>query len=337
MRIRQLSLALAAVAVAAVVCWAQDAPAPSDKPRNYSPYPGKTFPNRVYFGDTHLHTSYSTDAGMVGNTLGPEEAYRFARGEEVLQSHGLRAQLQRPLGFSRDLGSCREPRSRADDRRVEPGAAQDGVRPQSARPGQVRQGCRSVRRLDSADERPSGSPEGARADHAHDVAAHHRGRREIQRAGALHRLHRLRVDVDARAATTFTATSSFATARTRRTRSSRSRNYDTVDAEDLWKWMASYEQKTGGKVLAIPHNGNLSNGLMFDDVTLTTKKPLDRDYAERRMRWERLYEVTQMKGDRRDAPGAVAERRVRALRALGQGQLRHRGEDHGHAAARVRA
>ena len=56
-------------------------------------------PNRVYFGDTHLHTSFSTDAGFVGNTLGPEEAYRFARGEEVMQSHGLRAKLLRPLDF----------------------------------------------------------------------------------------------------------------------------------------------------------------------------------------------------------------------------------------------
>ncbi len=57
------------------------------------------------------------------------------------------------------------------------------------------------------------------------------------------------------------------------------------------------KRKPAARVLAIPHNGNLSNGLMFDDVTLTTKKPLDRDYAERRMRWEPLYEVTQMKGD----------------------------------------
>lgn len=72
--------------------------------------------------------------------------------------------------------------------------------------------------------------------------------------------------------------------------------YDSVDPEDLWKWMAATEQKTGARVLAIPHNGNLSNGLMFDDVTLTTKKPLDRDYAKQRMRWEPLYEVTQMKG-----------------------------------------
>jgi len=74
-------------------------------------------------------------------------------------------------------------------------------------------------------------------------------------------------------------------------------NYDSSDPEDLWKWMAAYEAKTGGKLLAIPHNGNLSNGLMFDDVTFTDKKTLDRDYAERRMRWEPVYEVTQMKGD----------------------------------------
>ena len=73
--------------------------------------------------------------------------------------------------------------------------------------------------------------------------------------------------------------------------------YDSVDPEDLWNWMASYEQRTGGKVLAIPHNGNLSLGLMFDDVTLTTKEPIDRDYATSRMRWEPIYEVTQSKGD----------------------------------------
>jgi len=72
--------------------------------------------------------------------------------------------------------------------------------------------------------------------------------------------------------------------------------YDSQDPEDLWKWMAAYEKKTGGKMLAIPHNGNLSNGLMFDDVNLTAKKPLDRAYAEQRMRWEPIYEVTQRRG-----------------------------------------
>ena len=65
----------------------------AETPRIYSPYVARTvtdsnFAEGVYWGDTHLHTSYSTDAGMLGNTLGPEEAYRFARGEEVLSAAG---------------------------------------------------------------------------------------------------------------------------------------------------------------------------------------------------------------------------------------------------------
>ena len=66
---------------------------------------------------------------------------------------------------------------------------------------------------------------------------------------------------------------------------------------DLWKWMAAYEEKTGGDVLAIAHNGNLSNGRMFPIIESFTGKPIDRDYAETRARWERLYEATQIKGD----------------------------------------
>src|SRR5690349_7990818 len=87
------------VLVCATAVRAQDSPGPTNDKIDYSPYPTKNFPNRVYFGDTHLHTSYSTDAGMIGNTLGPEEAYRFARGEEVKSSSGLPAKLQRPLDF----------------------------------------------------------------------------------------------------------------------------------------------------------------------------------------------------------------------------------------------
>ena len=65
---------------------------------------------------------------------------------------------------------------------------------------------------------------------------------------------------------------------------------------DLWKWMAGFEEKTGGNVLAIAHNGNLSNGRMFPTVE-AFGKPVDRAYAENRAKWERLYEATQTKGD----------------------------------------
>ena len=68
-------------------------------PAEYSPYLQHHYPDRAYFGDTHVHTSYSTDAGFFGNRLGPDEAYRFAKGEEVTASSGVRTRLLRPLDF----------------------------------------------------------------------------------------------------------------------------------------------------------------------------------------------------------------------------------------------
>jgi hypothetical protein len=67
--------------------------------RHYSPGVGQNFPIRVFWGDTHLHTAYSTDAGMAGATVGLDDAYRFARGEEVLSHTKQRVKLRRPLDF----------------------------------------------------------------------------------------------------------------------------------------------------------------------------------------------------------------------------------------------
>ena len=141
------------------------------------------------------------------------------------------------------------------------------------------------------------------------------------------------------AATTCTATWSSATTRRRPLQVE---PYTTMkplgsdDPVDLWKWMAAFEQKTGGDVLAIAHNGNLSNGQMFPMVEAFGRK-IDRAYAEERAKWERLYEVDADQGDRRGAPLPLAERRVRRLRALGQGQpRRQRRQEEGHAAVRVR-
>ena len=67
--------------------------------KEYSPHLNANYPKRVFWGDTHVHTSYSTDAGMIGNRLDPEDAYRFALGEEVVSSTGVRARLLRPLDF----------------------------------------------------------------------------------------------------------------------------------------------------------------------------------------------------------------------------------------------
>jgi hypothetical protein len=72
---------------------------------------------------------------------------------------------------------------------------------------------------------------------------------------------------------------------------------DSFNPEDLWEWMDAYEEKTGGRLLALAHNGNVSNGLMFPEINPVTGEPLTRAYAETRIRWEPIYEITQIKGD----------------------------------------
>ena len=66
---------------------------------SYSPYAGRNFPDTPLWGDTHLHTTLSFDAGAFGNRLGPEEAYQFARGDEVTSTGGYKIRLARPLDF----------------------------------------------------------------------------------------------------------------------------------------------------------------------------------------------------------------------------------------------
>jgi hypothetical protein len=76
----------------------------------------------------------------------------------------------------------------------------------------------------------------------------------------------------------------------------------SANERDLWKWMQAYEDKTGGDVLAIPHNGNVSNARMFPLIEFFTGKPMDLTYVQARNKWEHLYEVTQMKGDGESHP-----------------------------------
>ena len=106
---------------------------------------------------------------------------------------------------------------------------------------------------------------------------------------------------------------------------------------DLWKWMAAYEDKTGGDVLAIAHNGNLSNGRMFPiDRSPSPDKPIDREYAETRAQVGAALRSDADQGRRRDPSLPVAERRVRQLRALGQGQPRpERAQEAGDAPVRI--
>jgi hypothetical protein len=298
-QIPQTLLMLAIASLALPAFGQQDSPGPIDRKVTYSPYPAKTFPNRVFFGDTHLHTSYSADAGMIGNTLGPEEAYRFARGEQVTSTTGLPAKLGRPLDFlvvadhAENLGLAPAiAESNPELLKSEWGRRVYGYVKEGTVEGVTKAFDTWIKGVNSLDD-PLKEQAGLAKSMWGKVTAAADKYNEPGRFTAFigfewtlmpngNNLHRNVIFRDGKDKADQVLPFSV---------------YDSQDPEDLWKWMGAYEKKTGGKLLAIPHNGNLSNGLMFDDVTLTTKKPLNRDYAERRLRWEPLMEVTQIKGD----------------------------------------
>jgi len=297
---RMAAVACVILLAGSTQAFAQDAAGPPNKKIIYSPYPAQTFPNRVYFGDTHLHTSYSADAGMAGAVVGPEEAYRFARGEEVKSNSGLPAKLARPL----------------DVLVIADHAENLGLAPMIAESDPALLKSEWGKKVH--DLAKTGTIEGQGAAFNMWIAAMQelkdpfKGQEETMARPAWQRLTAAAEKYNEPGRFTaiigFEWTSGpngdnlhrnvlFRDGKDKADQIIPLSYYDTGDPEDLWAWMAAYEKKTGGKMLAIPHNGNLSNGLMFDDVTLTTKKPLDRDYAERRMRWEPIYETTQPKGD----------------------------------------
>ncbi|MCZ6476049.1 MAG: DUF3604 domain-containing protein [Gammaproteobacteria bacterium] len=260
----------------------------------YSPYLNRAYPDRVLWGDTHVHTSYSTDAGMIGNYLGPDEAFRFARGETVRASAGQRARLIRPLDFlvvadhSENLGLAPMiAESNPDLLRIPWGKAiHDLVKSGDGFGAYVMWGTQMVAREDPLEDddlvRTVWNRIVDSAERFNDpgvfTALHGFEWTSTPEANNLHRVVIFRDDSDeVENLVPFS-------------------NYDSSDPEDLWAWLQNYQEQTGGRVLAIAHNGNLSNGLMFDDKTFDGES-LSRDYAERRSFWEPLYEVTQIKGD----------------------------------------
>jgi hypothetical protein len=273
--------------------------------KHFSPYAGRNFPTRVYWGETHLHTGMSMDAGAFGARLSPADAYRFAKGEEVTTSTGLHARLSRPLDFlmvadhSDNMGFfprlyAGEPSMLADPtgRRwydmVQAGG-QEGV----AAAVEIIQAF-SANTFPPALASEPGS-EAYRSAWEETVEAAEAANRpgeftaligyewtSTEKGFNLHRVVVYRDGGD---------------------RASMMEPYTTLppqgspDPRKLWEWMQSYEDKTGGRLLAIAHNGNMSNGNMFPDRKTYFGARVDRNYAETRARWEPLYEATQIKGD----------------------------------------
>jgi hypothetical protein len=265
----------------------------------YSPYAGRNFPTKVLWGDTHVHTALSLDARAFGVTLDPDMAYRFARGEEVTASHGERVKLSRPLDWlviadhSDAMGAMKEiingnPDLLRDpvvkdwhDRITQGGetalmATMDVI--QKFTSGEVPEVC-----VEETFIRNIWNDNLKTAEEFNDPGKFTTiiGYEWTSTPGGnnLHRNVLYRGDADeAKEMLPYTAA-------------------DSMNPEDLWKWMEAYEDKTGGQVLALAHNGNLSNGIMFPEINPVTKKPITDAYAKTRIRWEPLYEVTQIKGD----------------------------------------
>ena len=273
--------------------------------RNYSPYAGRNFPTKVFWGDTHLHTGNSMDAGAFGARLMPDDAYRFARGEEVTSSTGQQVKLSRPLDFlvvadhSDNMGFFPRLLSGEPSMLADPtGSRWYGMIQEGGQRG-VEAAVEIVLSLteNSMPEALASLPGSAAYrstwEQTIDAAETYNDPGEFtafigyewtstDNGYNLHRVVVYRDDA---------------------VRANVMEPYTTLpplgspDPVDLWNWMQTYEERTGGHLLAIAHNGNLSNGFMFPIAQTYTGRPVDRTYAETRARWEPLYEATQIKGD----------------------------------------
>ncbi|MHC4619150.1 MAG: DUF3604 domain-containing protein [Planctomycetota bacterium] len=275
--------------------------------KTYSPYAQRYFPSRVYWGETHLHTGVSLDAGLFGCVLSHEDAYRFARGEEVKSSAGLPVKLSRPLdwlviadhsdmmGIAFDIQKGK-PNILADPKGKEwhEGFKKGGKAAGEAAFDLITHFAQMKLPEKLLNEYSPGSPIYNRiweditrtADRFNEP-----GRftaligyewTSVPKGFNLHRNVILRDD-GSRARQVIPLTTQ--------------PPVGSQDPLDLYQWLADYEAKTGGQALAIAHNGNLSNGWMFPMVETYAGGRVDKNYVELRAKWELLYEVTQMKGD----------------------------------------
>jgi hypothetical protein len=277
-----------------------------DKP--YSPYVEETLPTRVYWGDTHLHTSFSLDAGAFGARLEPADAQRFARGEEVVSATGQKVRLARPLDFlvvadhSDNMGFfpdllAGDPAILADpqgkewydmiiaggDSAVEAALEIIDLFARGEFPEELIY-YPGDRRYRDAWEKTIAAAEAYNEPGRFTAFIGYEWTSLVPPGDNLHRVVIYRDDADKALHTVpYTCTEP----------------YGSIHPEDLWEALQAYEERTGGQVLAIAHNGNLSNGLMFPEADRNPRdgQPLTSKYAEDRAKWEPLYEVTQIKGD----------------------------------------
>ena len=268
----------------------------------YSPMVGKNFPRDVFFGDTHLHTNLSPDAAAGGNRLfGHDEAYKLAMGKEVTAHNGRSVRLNRPLDFlvAADHAEYMGLFPALDAKNSQLLATDIGQRwyqmlqdgPEAAASiliefGRALASGEDLIKSDSfqrsvwqtvIDKAEAYNQPGVFTAFIGYEWSSSRG------GGNMHRIVLFKDDADK--TSQITPFSSF--------------NNNRPHA--LWKFLANYEKTTGGEVFAIPHNSNVSAGLMFAPVD-SDGKTMTVEYVKQRVKWEPLLEVTQFKGDSETHP-----------------------------------
>ncbi len=269
--------------------------------RVYSPFAGRDYPDEVLFGDMHFHTDLSFDAGLIGTRLDVDAGYRFARGEQVISNTGQPVQLIRALDYlvvtdhAEFMGLANMIRESDPLLLSMPWGQWIHERFNAGAEGRL-EAFQNVALRGIAGDNPFSSDEGVRRIWQEFVEKAE-GYNEPGRFTAMtgfewssspggDNLHRVVVlGDDADKTSTILPYGMF----------------DSVDPEGLWDFLADYEASVGGRGLAIPHNGNLSNGLMFSDKKFGGKR-MTREYAEKRIRWEPVIEVSQIKGDEEAHP-----------------------------------
>ncbi len=271
--------------------------------KSFSPYAGRQTALMPLWGDSHLHTDISMDAGAFGNRLGLDEAYKFARGDEVVSSGGIPVRLSRPLdwlviadhsdnmGFFPDMIAgaphiLSDPKGKEYYDRLQAG---EGVAVALEMIGLFSQGKFPPSLMYSPDSAPYKSAWAKTVDAAESY--NDPGKftafigyewTSLVTGNNMHRVVVYRNDGDKGGQMV-----PFTTVEPQ----------GSVNPRDLWNWLEEYEAKTGGDVLAIAHNGNLANGIMFPMRAQYDGRKLDDEYVQARAKWEPLYEATQIKGD----------------------------------------
>jgi len=273
----------------------------------YSPWAESGFPRQAYWGDSHLHTGLSVDAGLFGCRLGLEDAYRFARGEQVVSSTGQPVKLSRPLDWlvitdhSDGMGLINDLTTSAPAvTRFEQGARwAKGLRAGGQTAVDTALDLITTFSQGKIDPdllgmySPGSKVYAAVWDDVVETAEAYNDPgtftaligtewTSLVMGNNLHRNVIFRDNGD-RAGQVVPYTTQ--------------EPIGSTDPLKLYKWMENYEEKTGGTVLALAHNGNLSNGLMFPVDAQYTGRKLDAFYVEQRAKWEPMYEITQIKGD----------------------------------------